>query len=608
MVKLPNAYDSGLGQSQTRGTFQQQQPLQYDATASGRTIAQAGQSMVGMSQALFDIQDKMDTTALQEADLAFLERSTPILSDYYSTDLKNTLNAYKPTLDSIEGLSKEIMEGLPNERVKRQFANILQKRMIDINDRVTNKFTIENKKNQIAVTQSLISEIQKQAELNYTDVNVIPDSKNRLKSLVDNLSELQGLAPEVKKELLSNTVNSMYFGIVNKIIAENPEEAPQYIERPDIKQALQEMGSYEKVKDYATGRLLKLEDIKQKQLIYDSFKQNSELMIRALSGGVITLSEVEGSGIEPEVKQYIMENRFSAKRTEYDEYVFKVGLDKDIESFDGSIEQRQAIEKKIADATKGKKPLLTADQAIKLRKELKVKLLTPIEKVNAKADIDRKIQVVINNKNSEIKDFAETHKQLVGLLNNFVINEEEFIEKFSTFIEPYIKILQDNLKKEQKTLGIKANLGFEEIQDFITEVSPAARWFGNIEPLKSQAKDAEVKKKENERIKFLVADTTIKVLNLYIENLKEILEENNLDIKTAPKMNGVKKGKLVIQAVDKTKIDYANGLGYNVKSTTQAKNAIAYHQANEIQNMARAAIDQSLEQSTQPKVKFVEFK
>lgn len=551
MVKLPNAYDSGLGQSQTRGTFQQQQPLQYDATASGRTIAQAGQAMVGMSQALFDIQDKMDTTALQEADLAFLERSTPILSDYYSTDLKNTLNAYKPTLDNIDGLSKEVMEGLPNDRVKRQFANILQKRMIDINDRVTNKFTIENKKNQIAVTQSLISEIQKQAELNYTDVNVIPDSKNRLKSLVDNLSELQGLAPEVKKELLSNTVNSMYFGIVNKIIAENPEEAPQYIDRPDIKEALQEMGSYEKVKDYATGRLLKIEDIKAQNQLYDAWKYNVDLM----KADSLTLAQIENANVTPAVKKYLINKHISQEKM----------------------------------------------------KEVK---LNPIEKVNAKDDIDRKIQVAINNENSEIKDFAEIHEQLVELLVNNVINESEYYEKFSNFIEPYAEILQDNLKKEQKTLGIKANLGFEEIQDFITEVSPAERsfWFGTIKPLESQAEDDEVAKEENERIKFLVADTTIKVSNLYIENLKEVLEENNLDMKTFSKMNGAKKGKLVIQAVDKTKIDYANGLGYNVKSTTQAKNAIAYHQANEIQNMARNTIDQSVEQSAQPKIKFVGFK
>ena len=112
----------------------------------------------------------------------------------------------------------------------------------------------------------------------------------------------------------------------------------------------------------------------------------------------------------------------------------------------------------------------------------------------------------------------------------------------------------------------------------------------------------------NQQIKSIIADTQIRTYNLYNANLNELLKENNIDRTSFIKMEQAKKNKIVMQAMDKTKIDYANGLGYPVKTSIQAKNMIAYDQANKIQSIAREAIDNSISQQTPPKIKFIGFK
>ena len=69
---------------------------------------------------------------------------------------------------------------------------------------------------------------------------------------------------------------------------------------------------------------------------------------------------------------------------------------------------------------------MTADQALTLTRLLSKDLpIGEYEKTSSKLDLDRKIQVAINNEEATIQDFSDIHENMVNLLNKKVITQSE---------------------------------------------------------------------------------------------------------------------------------------------------------------------------------------
>ncbi len=376
------------------------------------------------------------------------------------------------------------------------------------------------------------------------------DVQSMVKSFVGSHDNLLKFATEHLGEAQANAVLSSYKSdylksFVSGVMQENPLGAIELLDREDIQKGINDPSAYSKLKDAAESRLMNIEDMKTQTEVIGLMKQEGGLMRESMTRN-LSLVELEAAFDKHNLSE-------PAKRVLY--------------RMNGYT--KADLKEGEADLKEG----LTSDKKTKESKS---------DKILGGLSLKDELAVFLDKQDTKtVADYRDMQDKILSAVDAGYISTEEGLKNIEQFIEPFTETVETDLKAfDKKYLNMDTSLGFSQVQDYFDDELKVASWgwFGSDE---DKAVDARNK---------------LRLYQIYQDNLQQLAEQKAGTMGGLAKLPAAQKNKYLQEAFDKTKIDFASGLGLGrYERASDASNAIKI----KMQDMSRTKVLTTIDQSYQ---------
>lgn len=376
------------------------------------------------------------------------------------------------------------------------------------------------------------------------------DVQSMVKSFVGSHDNLLKFATEHLGEAQANAVLSSYKSdylksFVSGVMQENPLGAIELLDREDIQKGINDASAYSKLKDAAESRLMNIEDMKTQTEVIGLMKQEGGLMRESMTRN-LSLVELEAAFDKHNLSE-------PAKRVLY---------------------RMNGYTK--ADLKEGEADLKEGLASSEKTKESKS------DKILGGLSLKDELAVFLDKQDTKtVADYRDMQDKILSAVDAGYISTEEGLKNIEQFIEPFTETVETDLKAfDKKYLNMDTSLGFSQVQDYFDDELKVASWgwFGSDE---DKAVDARNK---------------LRLYQIYQDNLQQLAEQKAGTMGGLAKLPAAQKNKYLQEAFDKTKIDFASGLGLGrYERASDASNAIKI----KMQDMSRTKVLTTIDQSYQ---------
>jgi hypothetical protein len=376
------------------------------------------------------------------------------------------------------------------------------------------------------------------------------DVQSMVKGFVGSHDNLLKFATEHLGEAQANAVLSSYKSdylksFVSGVMQENPLGAIELLDREDIQKGINDASAYSKLKDAAESRLMNIEDMKTQTEVIGLMKHEGGLMRESMTRN-LSLVELEAAFDKHNLSE-------PAKRVLY---------------------RMNGYTK--ADLKEGEADLKEGLASSEKTKESKS------DKILGGLNLKDELAVFLDKQETKtVADYREMQDKILSAVDAGYISTEEGLKNIEQFIEPFTETVETDLKAfDKKYLNMDTSLGFSQVQDYFDDELKVASWgwFGSDE---DKAVDARNK---------------LRLYQIYQDNLQQLAEQKAGTMGGLAKLPAAEKNKYLQEAFDKTKIDFASGLGLGrYERASDASNAIKI----KMQDMSRTKVLTTIDQSYQ---------
>jgi len=367
--------------------------------------------------------------------------------------------------------------------------------------------------------------------------------QSMVKSFVGSHDNLLKFATEHLGEAQANAVLSSYKSdylksFVSGVMQENPLGAIELLDREDIQKGINDPSAYSKLKDAAESRLMNIEDMKTQTEVIGLMKQEGGLIRESMTRN-LSLVELEAAFDKHNLSE-------PAKRVLY---------------------RMNGYTK--ADLKEG----LTSDKKTKESKS---------DKILGGLSLKDELAVFLDKQDTKtVADYRDMQDKILSSVDAGYISTDEGMKMIEQFVTPFVDAAETDLKAfDKKYLNMDTYLGFSQVQDYFDDELKVASWgwFGSDE---DKAVDNRNK---------------LRLYQIYQDNLQQLAEQKAGTMGGLAKLPAAQKNKYLQEAFDKTKIDFASGLGLGrYERASDASNAIKI----KMQDMSRTKVLTTIDQSYQ---------
>jgi len=353
-----------------------------------------------------------------------------------------------------------------------------------------------------------------------------------LKFATEHLGEAQANA------VLSSYKSDYLKSFVSGVMQENPLGAIELLDREDIQKGINDPSAYSKLKDAAESRLMNIEDMKTQTEVIGLMKQEGGLIRESMTRN-LSLVELEAAFDKHNLSE-------PAKRVLY---------------------RMNGYTK--ADLKEG----LTSDKKTKESKS---------DKILGGLSLKDELAVFLDKQETKtVADYRDMQDKILSSVDAGYISTDEGMKMIEQFVTPFVDAAETDLKAfDKKYLNMDTYLGFSQVQDYFDDELKVASWgwFGSDE---DKAVDNRNK---------------LRLYQIYQDNLQQLAEQKAGTMGGLAKLPAAEKNKYLQEAFDKTKIDFASGLGLGrYERASDASNAIKI----KMQDMSRTKVLTTIDQSYQ---------
>ncbi len=332
------------------------------------------------------------------------------------------------------------------------------------------------------------------------------------------------------RDILSSFEGDYMKSFLSGVVQQNPMAALDLMDREDVKASIGDPASYQKLKDSAEARLFNINDMKTKTEVIDLMRKENSLFAQSQERN---LSLVE------------LETAFS--------------------DYDVSPSARSVLLKMNGyKATGG-----TGATGAKLSESEKLS--------KGVAFMDNFALFLDDKETKTVEDWQKLQNDLYDAIDKKVIPLKEGRELLAELIEPMTGAIEQDVKSfNQDYLNMKTNLGFKELKDFYSNEIEVARWW----------------RPDSEDVKLADNRNKLRLYNLYYGNLRQIAQQSGMSLGDLAMLPQQQKAQFLANATDKTKLDFASGLGLGrFDDPTKATNAVKNKMFQDQRNKAFEKID-----------------
>jgi hypothetical protein len=454
---------------------------------------------------------------------------------------KNVVKLFKEQLSQIENIINVISKFLNS--LKDINSNVLENKIVQINNLLNNPETIANKPSQFIFTQNKTFDFL--SAINYSDalakieqldnnqnIPFISQIKNSIKMAITILESIDNnfLQKIVKDAIISlDKINDMVINQEKQIFLQDSQNKLENLVRSDLKFNDSVNIFFKNLESIINNAKLSIEN-NYKVLIGEMSKLYEEI-----SGNISTL---ENSDFLNNKLKSIVDSSFDKFKSLVLES--QNNLSKALSALSKEINQNKNANSNIAVALKTTKP-----EFMSLNAENKEKALLILKNINSyinevisslgniKQNLPQEVFGILKALNNEIE------KQIINLLSDIISSEKtktsinELSDKINNIITDYVKQLNqkfndigENIKSLSKNI-----MNFRDIlsAEIIKNIQDLPKKFGIDLNIKEDLLKLELLFKDvNEFILKNSKDITNKIENLFIQNLKDLQQTTNV--------------------------------------------------------------------------------
>ena len=198
----------------------------------GRGLAGFGQNLAQVAQDWDDINAIHDEAAVKETDNGVLPEELALIREIESLKGKDALLANERYAERMDGIRKAALSKLTNDRQKRMFTDVFDRRAISNNDRVSRFVTKATLDYNIAATEGQIdTHIARAADVyDEADPSEFDASVLTIVNATKQRGALKGNDDDMTKADVEKFVGSAYAAVVERIAVEDAIKARKFLD------------------------------------------------------------------------------------------------------------------------------------------------------------------------------------------------------------------------------------------------------------------------------------------------------------------------------------------------------------------------------------------